>query len=35
MNFFIGLIVGVILGTNVSLVISAIIAVNKDKKDVK
>ena len=35
MNFFIGLVIGVILGTNVSLLISAIIAVNKDKKKVK
>ena len=35
MNFFIGLIIGVIVGTNASLVISALIRVNKDKKDVK
>ena len=32
MEFFIGLVVGIILGANVSLLISAVISVNKDKK---
>lgn len=32
MEFFIGLIIGIILGSNVSLLVSAVISVNKDKK---
>ena len=35
MNFFIGLIIGIIVGANASLVISAIFAINKDKKNVR